>query len=198
LAWEAHNSGMPMMRAMWLHYPKDKNVKSLGNQFMWGPNMLIAPVFEKGAASRKVYLPNGEWYDWWTNKKIKGGQEIIREVDLTTIPIYIPAGAIIPFDPIRQYISQKIDEPTTIKVYQGSDGNFTLYEDDGISLDYLEGKATKIKMIWNNVEKVLTVKPDILENQNKDLKERVFRIELLPEGTIKNVTYSGQPIEIRF
>ena len=91
------------MRAMWLHYPDDVRARGLGTQFMWGRDLLVAPVFTKGATSREVYLPTGDWYDWWTNAKTTGGRTVTRQVDLATMPIYVRAGAIIPFDPVRQY-----------------------------------------------------------------------------------------------
>src|SRR6185436_12495706 len=94
LAYEARDSGLPLMRAMWLHYPEDEKVRALGTQYMWGRDLLIAPVFEKGATTRSVYLPKGEWYDWWTNAKQTGGQTVSRPVDLATMPIYVRAGAI--------------------------------------------------------------------------------------------------------
>ena len=102
LAREARDRGLPLMRAMWLHYPDDVRARGLGNQFMWGPDLLVAPVFTKGASSRDVYLPKGEWYDWWTNARATGGQTVARAVDLATLPIYVRAGAIIPVDPVRQ------------------------------------------------------------------------------------------------
>ena len=75
---------------------------------MWGRDLLVAPVFKKGATSREVYLPAGEWYDWWTNVKSAGGQAVTRAVDLATMPIYVRAGAIIPVDPVRQYTSEPV------------------------------------------------------------------------------------------
>ena len=107
---------------------------------MWGRDLLVAPVFTKGATSRDVYLPKGEWYDWWTNARVSGGQDVTRQVDLATMPIYVRAGAIIPVDPVRQYTSEPVTEPTTLKVYRGADGEYTLYEDDGISQEYLTGE----------------------------------------------------------
>ena len=139
LAWEARDSGLPLMRAMWLHYPDDVRARGLGTQFMWGRDLLVAPVFTKGATSREVYLPKGDWYDWWTNEKATGGRTVTRQVDLGTMPIYVRAGAIIPFDPVRQYTAQPVTEPTTLRVYTGADGEYTLYEDDGISQEYLDG-----------------------------------------------------------
>lgn len=80
-------------------------------------------------------MPQGNWFDWWTNEKIPGGRWIDRPVNLETMPIYVRAGAIIPLDPVCQYISQPVAEPTVLQVYPGKDGTFTLYDDDGQSLD---------------------------------------------------------------
>ena len=114
--------------------------RALATQFLWGRDLLIAPVFTKGATSRDVYLPKGEWYDWWTNAKSAGGQAVSREVDLATMPIYVRAGAIIPLDPVRQYTGRAGDgADDAARSIRGADGQFTLYEDDGISQEYLKG-----------------------------------------------------------
>lgn len=196
LAWEARNSGLPLMRAMWLHYPDDTRARGLGTQFMWGRDLLVAPVFTKGAASRDVYLPKGEWYDWWTNAKATGGQTVTRPVDLATMPIYVRAGAIVPFDPVRQYTSQPLSEPTTIKVYGGADGDYTLYEDDGISQDYLKARGTWTRIVWNDRAKQLTIEPAAPKGATNVAAKRVFRLVLLPEGTVKDVTYAGARMRV--
>jgi len=196
LAWEARNTGLPLMRALWLHYPNDQQVKNMGSEYLWGRDMLIAPVFEKGATTREVYLPKGDWYDWWTNTKQTGGQRIRREVDLSTMPIYVRAGAIIPFDPIRQYTAEVVKEPTTLKVYTGADGQFTLYEDDGISQDYLKGKATWTHITWNDKAKKLTIELGAPKGFSSQVPDRTFKVQLLPEGTIKNVHFTGKRMEV--
>ena len=84
---EATVTGMPVIRAMWLHYPDDPAAVSRGDQYLWGRDVLVAPVVEQGATSRKLYLPRGNWYDFWTNERIEGGQEMTRKVDLETIPL---------------------------------------------------------------------------------------------------------------
>ncbi len=198
LAWEARNEGMPFMRAMWLHYPDDEYARKLGDQYLWGRDMLIAPVFVKDATSRDVYLPEGGWYDWWTKEYQTGGKTITRNVDLKTMPIYVRAGAIIPFDPIRQYASEESDEPTSIKIFSGTNGQFTLYEDDGISLDYLQGKATWTGFIWNDEAKKLTISPNAPHGVINIEYNRTFNIELYPGGIIKTVKYTGQPIDVVF
>ena len=159
LAREARDAGLPLMRALWLHYPDDDRARSMGSEYLWGRDLLIAPVFTKGATSRDVYLPKGEWYDWWTNARTAGGQTVTRPVDLATMPIYVRAGAIIPFDPVRQYTGQAVTEPTTLKVYRGADGEFTLYDDDGISQEYLKGRGSWTRIAWNDRTRQLTIEP---------------------------------------
>jgi alpha-glucosidase/alpha-D-xyloside xylohydrolase len=198
LAWEARNSGMPLMRAMWLQYPNDEKVRSMGTQYLWGSNLLIAPVFTKGATTRDVYLPAGDWYDWWTNEKKSGGQTVTRNVDLATMPIYVRAGAIIPFDPVRQYTSEPVSEPTTLKVYTGADGNFTLYDDDGISQDYLQGKGTLTNITWNNNNRKLVIAPAVVKGMTNTAQARTFKIEILPGGDKKEVNYTGKAVTVSF
>jgi alpha-glucosidase (family GH31 glycosyl hydrolase) len=198
LAWEARDSGLPLMRAMWLHYPDDIRARGLGTQFMWGRDLLVAPVFTKGATSREVYLPTGDWYDWWTNEKAAGGQTVTRQVDLATMPLYVRAGAIVPLDPVRQYTTQPVTEPTTLKVFTGADGTYTLYADDGISQDYLQARGTWIRMTWNDRSRQLALEPGAPKGATNLATKRTFRVLVLPAGTTKEISYEGKRVEIRF
>jgi alpha-glucosidase/alpha-D-xyloside xylohydrolase len=196
LAREARDTGMPLMRAMWLHYPDDTRVQGLGTQFMWGRDLLIAPVFKKGATSREVYLPKGDWYDWWTNARSAGERTVTREVDLATMPIYVRAGAIVPFDPVRQYTGEKVIEPTTLKIYSGADGEYTLYEDDGISQDYVKGRGTWTRIAWNDRTRQLTIEPGAPKGATNVVAKRLFKLLLLPDGAQKEATYAGKRIQV--
>jgi alpha-glucosidase/alpha-D-xyloside xylohydrolase len=198
LAWEARYSGMPLMRAMWLHYPEDVHARRIGSQYLWGRDLLIAPVFKKGATTWNIYLPAGDWYDWWTNEKKTGGQSISREIDLATMPVYVRAGAIIPVDPIRQYSGELVKEPTTLKIYSGANGQYTLYDDDGISQDYLKGKGTWTGMVWNDKMKKLSIEPGAPEGLTNTIMQRIFKIEVIPEGLTKEVRYAGKYVEVIF
>jgi len=198
LAWQARDAGMPLMRAMWLHYPDDPRARDLGSQYLWGRDLLVAPVFTPGASTRDVYLPHGDWYDFWTNEKLSGGQTVTRPIDLATMPIYVSAGAILPFDPVRQYTSQVVDEPTTLKIYRGADGEFTMYTDDGISLDYLQGQATWTRMSWDESAQRLTIAPAAPQGAKNMPSNRVFRAELVPTGEIREVDYAGDRMEVVF
>lgn len=198
LAWQARDTGLPFMRALWLHYPDDEHARGLGNQYLWGRDLLVAPVFERGAASREVYLPHGEWYDWWTHEKVTGGRTITREVDLDIMPLYARAGAIIPFDPVRQYTGEQVDEPTTLKIFRGADGEFTIYEDDGTSLEYLQGRATWTRLTWDNSEHRLVIEPGPPPGSTNLEVDRKFLVELLPEGRTLSVPSNGRRVEARF
>ena len=196
LAWQARQTGMPMMRAMWLHYPEDPAVRDIGDQYLWGRDMLIAPVYEKDAQSRELYLPEGLWYDWWTNESFNGGDRITRKVDLGTMPIYVRAGAIIPFDPVRQYTAQEIAGPTSLRIYEGADGHFELYQDDGISLGYLKGENTRTSLSWNDENNTLSIAPSA-GNMETGSKSRTFEVRLYPSGRTANIVYSGAPVEVK-
>ena len=198
LAWEARDQGLPPMRAMWLHYPDDARAAGIGDQFLWGRDLLIAPVYEKGATSRSVYLPAGNWYDWWTGERITGGRTVARPVDLATMPIYVRAGAIIPVDPVRQYTSQPVSEPTTIRVYSGANGQFTLYEDDGISQEYLRGRGSWTRMTWDDRARRLTIEPGAPAGATNLPAMRDFRVVVLPSGMTRTLAYDGQRASTTF
>jgi alpha-glucosidase/alpha-D-xyloside xylohydrolase len=194
---EACDTGLPPMRALWLHYPGDPEAVKLGDEYLWGRDLLVAPVVEQGARARAVYLPAGAWYDWWTGEKVEGGRRVQRPVDLATMPIYVRAGAIVPLDPVRQHTAQAVTEPTTLQVYRGADGRFVLYDDDGKSLDYLKGQGTWSRMTWHDGKGVLVIEPDARTTVH-DSKERTFDVVVLPGKTHKRVTYAGKRVEVAF
>lgn len=198
LGWEARETGMPFMRALWLHYPEDDAVKGIGDEYLWGRDMLIAPIYEKGVTERSVYLPEGNWYDWWDNTLYGGSQEIKKTVDLATMPIYVRQGAIIPIDPIRQYTAQEVDEPTTIRIYSGADGAYTLYEDDGNTLDYLEGELSLTEFRWEDASQKLTIKPASNTGSFESAGSRTFTVELIPGNIKKQVSYDGAEVSVSF
>jgi hypothetical protein len=194
---EGHETGLPIIRALWLHYPDDPAAVGRGDEFLWGRDLLVAPVTEKGATSRHLYLPRGNWYDFWTEQKIVGGREVSRPVDLATMPLYFRAGAIIPFGPVKQYTGEKVDLPLILQVYPGANGEFTLYEDDGITFDYRKGKWMKIQIAWNDSRRRLTMR---LAPGSQMLApvQRNIKVRLALEKTTRTVIFSGRPLEVQF
>ncbi len=137
---EMEKTGLPMIRPLVLHYPKDKNVWNLNDEFLLGENILVSPVVEQGATKKLVYLPEGEWYDYWTKEKIQGGQYFIKEAPLDVCPIYIKAGTVLPKYPKQMYVGEiaKEDLVLTLEVYKG-EGSYTHYYDNGEDFAYRDG-----------------------------------------------------------
>jgi alpha-glucosidase/alpha-D-xyloside xylohydrolase len=201
IAREACDTGTPMMRSTWLQFPQDPETPIIADEFMWGPNILVAPVTEKSATAHRLYLPPGQWYDWWTNNSpIAGNQWITRPVDLATLPLYIRAGAIIPLDPVRQYTAQEVDQPTTIRIYPGADAAFTLYDDDGHTPGYQNGtdnKETWIRFQWDDAKRILTIASDPQMHQWPPDGKREFQVQLVGAAqTTKRVEFKGDRIDV--
>jgi alpha-glucosidase/alpha-D-xyloside xylohydrolase len=179
---------------MWLHYPNDPIASAIGEQYLWGRDILVAPVVEKGATSRKVYLPAGDWYDFWTNERTAGGREVTRAVDLATMPIYVRAGAIIPLGPIKQYVDEPVSEPVTMVVYPGANGAASLYDDDGKTFEYRTGAWTRIAMEWRDSTRTLSLR---LAPGSRPSGRRTFAVRLAGSTATRAVTFDGKPIEVR-
>jgi alpha-glucosidase/alpha-D-xyloside xylohydrolase len=194
---EAHDTGLPLIRALFLHYPKDPKAVSRGDEYLWGRDMLVAPVTSKGATERELYLPEGQWYDFWTTDRQAGGREVTRKVDLATLPLYVRAGTILPLDPPRQYTTQRSDEPITIRVYPGRDGEFRWYEDDGASLDYLKGKYAWTRLRWDDGKRRLTIEPDPGSGTLRP-PARTLVVEVVTLGKTQKVRYQGQRVGVGF
>jgi alpha-glucosidase/alpha-D-xyloside xylohydrolase len=169
----------------------------MGDQYLWGRDMLIAPVYKPGATERTVYLPEGRWYDWFDGTVIEGGREYARKVDLGTMPIFVRAGSIIPIDPPRQYESEQVEGDLTFRIYTGADGEYALYEDDGISNDYLRGNGYNIiRFIWDDDTRTFTADPEKL-GMNNDTT-RTFKAITFPDGNSYELVFDGKKLETIF
>lgn len=182
---QTHRTGLPLMRALWTAFPRDAQCVAVADQYLLGDHLLVAPVLEAAATHRKIYLPSGTWWDYWTNERVSGGVELNRDVDLATIPLYVRAGACLPMGPVRQYAMEPSTEPLTLQVYPGADGRSTLYEDDGSSFRYEQGDFTKLECSWDNSSRTLkmTSSRPIPPSRAKDV-----RIQAMDNGTVKRIT----------
>jgi alpha-glucosidase/alpha-D-xyloside xylohydrolase len=189
-------TGLPIMRALWLHDPDDPAARGRGDEYLWGPNMLVAPVTEKGAAARRLYLPRGLWYDFWTGERVEGGREINRPVDLETLPLFVRAGAILPLGPVKQFAGEPVAGPLALRVYPGADGRFLLYEDDGISFRYRGGEWMGVDLSWDDRERRLSLR---LAEGSRMLAPPDRRIEVQSvSGTaVSSVVFAGKPVDVR-
>ncbi len=186
-------TGMPVMRSLWLHYPADPVAVARGDEYLWGRDILVAPVVEQGATSRAVYLPRGDWWDFWSGERMKGGREITRAVDLETTPLYVRAGAIVPMGPVKQFTDEKVEAPLSISVYAGGDAAFLLYEDDGNSFNYRKGEWMGIQMRWNDARRVLKFE---LAEGSRMLAPGRRDIEVKAGSTVKEVVFEGKAMEV--
>jgi len=145
----------------------------------------------------KIYLPAGsDWFDFWTNEKHKGGQEIEKTINLQSIPLYVKAGSIIPFGPDVQYATEKKWDNLTIKIYPEADSDFVLYEDEFDNYNYEKGNYTEIPFHWNDKSKTLTI--DSRKGNFKGMIEKRNFNLILPNGQEKSVSYSGKKLSVYF
>jgi alpha-D-xyloside xylohydrolase len=215
LAWKVTNEGYTIMRSLAFDFPSDPSVRSIPDQYMFGPAFLVNPVTERMYSlpgnsnfkrTRKVYLPKtADWYDFWTGKLIQGGQTVDAAAPIEKIPLYIKAGSIVPMGPYLQYATEKAADPVEIRIYTGANADFDLYEDENDNYNYEQGKYSMIGMNWDEALKTFTIKerkggfPGMLEN-------RTFKIVWVnmtngtgtePSKQVVIVQYSGKEIKIR-
>jgi alpha-D-xyloside xylohydrolase len=150
LAWHTYESGAPSMRALFMDFPDDPNVTDLRDEYMFGPAFLVAPVTDQGATSRMVYLPAGtDWYNYWTNERVHGGQTIKVDSPIDTLPLFVRAGSIVP---VGEPVLSTNEKQNLVKVlvYPGADADFTLYDDDGKTYAYEKGASTVTHLQWDD------------------------------------------------
>jgi alpha-glucosidase (family GH31 glycosyl hydrolase) len=196
VARESVDTGLPMMRALWLHHPDDPQAVARGDQFLWGRDILVSPVVEKGATSRRLYLPRGRWYDFWTEEGIDGGREIARPVDLETMPLHVRAGAIVPFGPIKQYVDEPVENSLSVTVYPGADGVFEMYEDDGKTFDYVKGDWTRLAMNWHDTTRRFTIRLSP-GSRPWPAARRALDVRIAGEKTSRRVIFEGRLVDVR-
>ncbi|HEY6546570.1 MAG TPA: TIM-barrel domain-containing protein, partial [Vicinamibacteria bacterium] len=139
-----------LMRPLVMDFREDPEVLGIGDQFLFGPSLLVNPVVARGVTRRSVYLPRGAgWYDFWTGAHQEGGRRIDAPAPYESLPLYVKAGSILPMGPEVQSTAEKPADPLTVWVYTGADATFELYEDDGVSYDYEQGAFATIPMRWD-------------------------------------------------
>ena len=144
------------MRALPLDFPNDPNVADLRDEYMFGPAFLVAPITEQGATSRKVYLPAGaDWFNYWTNERLKGGQTITVAAPIDIMPVFVRAGSILALGAPVESTHQK-QVIAKVRVYPGADANFTLFSDDGTTYAYEKGAGSVTKLHWDDSRQQLT------------------------------------------
>jgi alpha-D-xyloside xylohydrolase len=156
LGYQTWLTGAPYMRALPLDFPADPKVADLRDEYMFGPAFLVAPITDQGATSREVYLPAGaDWYNYWTNERLKGGQTITVQAPIDTLPLFVRAGSILPLGaPVES--THEVQAIEHVRVYPGADANFTLFSDDGKTYAYETGAGSITHLHWNDSSQKLT------------------------------------------
>lgn len=204
-SWEVTSNGESLMRALFSDFPKDKKVIDIGDEYMFGKSILVAPV-TSGVRRRSLYLPEGtQWIDFWTGEMQKGGQEISREAPIDIIPLYVKAGSIVPVGPSVQFATEKLWDDLQVRIYPGADGEFTLYEDENDNYNYEKGKYTTVRMTWSDKDRQLTIHPrqgsydGMLQNRNFRIVvvDNLKGLGLDNESYTVNVEYKGKKLNIK-
>ncbi len=206
-AWDVTKNGSTIMRPLVMDFREDTLAISQSFEYMFGKSILVAPITEAGVDEWSVYLPktNG-WYDFWTGKKYNGGKKISIVAPLDRIPLFVRAGAILPIGPKEQYAFEEKWDKLEIRIYEGSDGEFTLYQDEGDNYNYETGAFSTITFTWNDIKKTLTIN-DRQGSFKGMLPEQKFNIVLvtrdkgtgltITEKSDKVVNYSGKKAVVK-
>ncbi len=217
LSWKVTHEGYTIMRSLAFDFRNDKNVNGIPDQYMFGPAILVNPVTERmysletnvpAEKTRKVYLPKSTvWYDFWTGKTQNGGQTIVAQAPIETIPLYVKAGSIIPMGGFLQYATEKPADVIELRIYTGADGKFVLYEDENDTYNYEKGQYATFEFQWNDKAKTLTI-GERKGSFKGMLNERKFNVVLVKPGIgtgveisakiDKTIQYSGKKTEVKF
>ena len=206
LAWRVADQDYTIQRPLVMDWRSDQTTWNIGDQFMFGPAIMVNPVLKANATRRQVYLPDSPaWYDFWTGETMRGSQEIEANAPLSRLPLYIRAGSILPLGPEIEYATQNPGGPVELRIYRGANGSFDLYEDSGDTYDYQKGMHSIIPIRWDDQTGTLTIGtrtgsfPEMLE-------KRQFRIVYVsrdhgsgagvPANIDREVTYSGVEVKV--
>lgn len=206
LAWRVTSEDDTIERPLVMDFRGDQRTWDIGDEFLFGPSILVAPVTEQHATRRSVYLPAGGWYDFWSGERVSGGKDVEAAAPLEREPLYVRAGAIVPMGPEVEYADQNPDGPVELRVYRGADGSFALYEDAGDSYDYEKGARAVIPIRWDEAKGTLTL--GAREGSYPGMAAtRVFRVvwvgekhgvgEAVEARADRAVTYNGAEIVVR-
>jgi alpha-D-xyloside xylohydrolase len=158
LAWKVASEDYTIQRPLVMDWRSDEETWNIGDEFMFGPALLVNPVLKANVTHRNVYLPaSPRWYDFWTGDSTEGGKEIEANAPLDRMPIYVRAGSILPMGPEIEYAAEKPDGPIELRIYRGADGEFNLYEDAGDGYNYEKGQQSVIPIRWNDSASILTI-----------------------------------------
>jgi alpha-glucosidase len=194
--YEACTTGMPLMRALVLQYPSDPRVLNLNDEYLFGPEILVAPILDQGAMAREIYLPCGEWTDYWTDEIHTGPQFLTVQAPLDRLPLFVRQGAIIPMGPELQYSSERPLNPLALEIYRGANRTLTLYEDDGESADYQNGVSaeTRFEIVDHRGQLVCSLGAPQGRFASQ-LSQRRLILNIHQQPPVTSITCDDQPVQ---
>ncbi|WP_372772894.1 TIM-barrel domain-containing protein [Mangrovibacterium sp.] len=196
-AWKVTNDSHLLMSPLAYYFPNDKNTWAIKDQLFFGESMMVAFVTEYQQRNKEVYLPEGDWFNFWTNEKVSGNKKTTVEASFDSTPIFVKAGAIIPMGPKVQYATQTTDEPVHIKIYPGKDAQYTLYLDDNETYDYENGEYSEI--VFSYVEAANELRLSVGEGSFVDFGSTPMNFIIEKIGTDKQepVTFNGTELTVK-
>ena len=206
-AWQVTSNHGTLMRPLVMDWRNDVDAQNSGDEYLFGPSILVSPVTTRGATSRSVYLPKAVWYDFWTGSKQEGGKRIEADAPLDKLPLFVRAGSILPMGPAMEWATEKPADPIELRIYPGADGDFVLYEDENDGYAYEKGAHATIPLHWDDAAKTLT-----LEARQGTfpgmLAQHTLGVVLVSQGhgvgigesdrADKTVVYTGDKAEVSF
>jgi alpha-D-xyloside xylohydrolase len=191
MAWKVSSEDYTIQRPLVMDWRTDPRTWNLGDEFMFGPAILVNPVLKADATRRSVYLPAAAaWYDFWTGKLLNGSQEIEADAPLERLPLFVRAGSILPMGPQIEYAAEDPAGPIELRIYRGADGKFELYEDAGDGYEYEKGQHSVIPIRWDDLSSSLTL--GAREGSFPGMAEsRKFRVVLVAGGHGVGVDATG-------
>ena len=207
--WEHHRYGFPILRPLVLQEQEVQTNHFRQDEFTYGDKILVCPVIEPGQTSRKVYLPKGKWYNFWTNEVVSGGKEVTVPTPLETIPVFIKAGSVIPEYPVMQYVGEKEIEEVIMNVYYSDyEVNSFFFEDYGETFAYEQDIYLEKKFVVNGDEKSLTIQQTMeglytprYENYHIKIMGLPFKPSriMTDNGEIKDfVIFADKTVQLKF
>ncbi len=187
--------GSTLMRPLVMDFAKDDEALTQKYEYMFGPAFLVSPVLETGAVRWPVYAPTtaGGWYNFWTGQPVAAETTTKIDAPLARIPVLVRAGSIVPIGPTEQYAGEKPASDLEIRVYPGTDGDFTLYEDEGTNYNYEKGMLSTIHFHWNDKKRELSIEQRSGQFPGM-LQSRQFKIVTVDSNSVRQVQYDGKQI----
>jgi len=190
-------NGQTFMRPLVMDFPGDKEAINVGNEYLFGPSILVTPVTTQAATTQSVYLPatSGPWVNFWTGAASEAGKKLEAAAPVETLPLFIRPGSIVPMGPFLQYSDEKKPDPIELRVYPGANGSFTLYEDENDSYRYEKGAYATIPLAWDDAAKTLTIGTRKGDFPGM-LRDRTFSVVLVKEGHGEGIAVVEKPEQV--